>query len=113
MLSYAKKLVATTLVSSTLVIGGLAPMASAARPITFQDGLVNVNVFVNDVLDVELSDVNVAVPVAANVAANLCDIDVGPVALALLGQAAAVDASGRERTICVNDAGQEITLSQN
>jgi hypothetical protein len=112
MLTYAKKLVATTLVSSTLVLGGLAPMATAAQPV-FQDGLVNVNVYVNDVLDVTLSRVNVAVPVAANVAANLCDIDVGPVALAVLGQATAVDRSGRERTVCVNDAGQEITLSQN
>lgn len=111
MLTYAKKLVATTLVSSSLVLGGLAPMA-AAQPVN-QDGLVNVNVYVNDVIDVTLSRVNVAVPVAANVAANLCDIDVGPVALALLGQATAVDRSGRERTICVNEQGNEITLSQN
>ena len=113
MLTYAKKLVATTLVSSALVIGSLAPMASAAQPITFQDGLVNVNVYVNDVLDVTLSDVNVAIPVAVVAAVNACDIDVGPLALAVLGQAIAVDRSGRERTVCVNDAGQEITFSQN
>ncbi len=111
MLAHARRLAAVTAVTGTL-LAGMAPMA-AAQPITNQDGLVNVNVYLDDVLDVELSDVNVAVPVAANLAANLCDIDVGPVALAVLGQAIAVDRSGRERTVCTNDAGQTVTFSQN
>ena len=100
MLTYAKKLAATTLVSSTLVLGGLAPMASAARPITFQDGLVNVNV--GDVT--VLQDVNVNVVDLVDVVA-LCDVDVGPVAAAILGEAIAVDRSGRSRTICTNESG--------
>ncbi|HYY75957.1 MAG TPA: hypothetical protein VE644_06510, partial [Gaiellaceae bacterium] len=57
-----------------------------------------------------LEDVNVAV--GANVAATLCDIEVGPLALAVLGQAVAVDRSGRERTICETDAGP-VTIEQN
>jgi hypothetical protein len=103
MLSAARKLVATTVASGALLLG-LAPGAGA-QPI-FQDGLVNVAVGVEDVA--------VAVPVAvgANVAANLCDIDVGPVGLAILGQAIAVDRSGRSRTICQSDAGP-VTIEQN
>ena len=103
MLTHARKLVATTLVSTTLVLG-LAPSAGA-QPI-FQDGLVNVAV--------GIEDVSVAVPVAvgASVAATLCDIDVGPLALAVLGQAVAVDRSGRSRTICQTDAGP-VTIEQN
>jgi hypothetical protein len=95
MLTYAKKLVATTLVSSTLVLGGLAPMA-AAQDVT-QDGLVNVNV--GDVTILE--DVNVTVAALVDVVA-LCDVDVGPVAVAVLGKAIAVDNSGRSRTVCTS-----------
>jgi hypothetical protein len=101
MLTYAKKLVATTLISSTLVLG-VAPMASA-QPVN-QDGLVNVN---GPLLVVQ--DVNVGV--AAQVAANACDL-VGPVAIGVLGQAIAVDRSGRSRTICTTDQGP-VTISQN
>lgn len=102
MLTYAKKLVATTLVSTTLVLGGVAPMA-AAQPVN-QDGLVNVN---GPLLVVE--DVNVGV--AAQIAANACEL-VGPVAIGVLGQAIAVDRSGRSRTICTTDQGP-VTISQN
>ena len=98
-----KKLVATSLISSTLVLGGLAPMASA---VTIQDGLVNVNVG-----DITIEDA-VDLGVAANVAAEICGVDVGPLALAVLGQAVAVDRSGRTRTICTTDQGP-VTISQN
>ncbi len=104
MLTHARKLVATTLVSSTLVLG-LAPMAGAARPVN-QDGLVNVNV--GDVT--VLQDVNVAAAVDAVVQA--CDLDVGPLALAVLGQAVAVDRSGRSRTICTAEDAP-VTITQN
>jgi hypothetical protein len=77
-----------------------APTASAQ--IASQDGLVNVAV--GDVTI--LQDVNVGV--AAQVAANICGLKVGPVAV--LGQA--VDRSGATRTVCTTDQGP-ITLRQN
>ena len=76
------------------------PLAGAQT----QDGLVNVNISDNTV--------TVPVAVAAQIAANACDIDVGPVGLAVLGTAIAVDRSGRERTICTTDQGP-VTISQN
>jgi hypothetical protein len=103
MLLRTRKYLAATFATVAVVAIG-APVAGA-QPVN-QDGLVNVNV--GDVTILE--DVNVAV--GANVAATLCDIDVGPVALAVLGQAVAVDRSGRERTICESDAGP-VTISQN
>jgi hypothetical protein len=100
MLSYAKKLVATTLVSGTLVLGGLAPMAAAAPVV--QGGLVNVNV--GDIEVIEFEDVNVAV--AAQIAANLCDVaDVGAINVAILGQAVTALRTGDAQTIC--NAGTE------
>ncbi|CAN5368773.1 hypothetical protein BH20ACT22_BH20ACT22_11560 [soil metagenome] len=75
------------------------PTASAQ---TTQDGLVNVNV--GDVTILE--DVNIGV--AAQVAANICGVKVGPVAV--LGQA--VDRSGATRTVCETDQG-DVTLTQN
>ncbi len=75
------------------------PAASAQ---TTQNGLVNVNV--GDVTILE--DVNIGV--AAQVAANICGVKVGPVAV--LGQA--VDRSGATRTVCETDQG-DVTLSQN
>jgi hypothetical protein len=102
MLVKIRKYVAGTF--ATVVVAVIGAPAAGAQ--TNQDGLVNVNV--GDVTI--LQDVNVAV--GANVAATLCDIDVGPLALAVLGQAVAVDRSGRERTICQSDAGP-VTISQN
>jgi hypothetical protein len=77
-----------------------APTASAQ--IAIQDGLVNVAV--GDVTILE--DVNIGV--AAQVAANICGLKVGPVAV--LGQA--VDRSGATRTVCTTDQGP-VTLRQN
>ena len=85
--------------STMLMIGTLGAPAHAQVD---QDGLVNVNV--GDVTILE--DVNVGV--AAQVAAQICGLKVGPVAV--LGQA--VDRSGDTRTVCTTDQGP-ITLRQN
>ena len=67
-----------------------------------QDGLVNVAV----------GDVNVLndarIGVAAQVAAQVCGVKVGPVAVL----ATAVDRSGATRTVCDSDQGP-VTISQN
>jgi hypothetical protein len=105
MLTRPKRLLASVVATALACASIAAPSASGQGPIN-QDGLVNV--VVGDVTILE--DVNVAV--GANVAAQLCGIQVGPLALAVLGQAVAVDASGRDRTICeVN--GQDVTITQN
>ena len=92
-----RKLIAT-LFATSLLGAGVASTAAAQ----VQDGLVNVAI--GDVTILE--DVNVGV--AAQVAANICGVNVGPVAV--LGRA--VDRSGQTATVCV--ANQEpITISQN
>jgi hypothetical protein len=103
MLTHARKLVATTLVSGSLLLG-FAPVAGAQGPV-IQDGLVNVN---GPLVNVE--DVNVAV--AADLAVQACGIDVGPLAVGVLARAIAVDRSGRTQTICRTDQGP-VTISQN
>ena len=91
------------LTGSLLLTGGaLAGPASAAAPTQVQDGLINVAV--GDVTILE--DVNIGV--AAQVAANICGVKVGPVAV--LGRA--VDRDSRDRVVCTNDQGP-ITLQQN
>lgn len=95
--------VRTTIVSvfagATAVVGMAAP-ASAAPQI--QNGLVNVAV--GDVSILE----NARIGIAAQVAAQICGVKVGPVAV--LG--AAVDRSGDTRTVCQTDQGP-VTISQN
>jgi hypothetical protein len=92
-----------TLVSifAGLALAGATAAPSQAQP-QFQDGLVNVSI--GDVTI--LQDVNIGV--AAQVAANICGVKVGPVAV--LGTA--VDRSGDTRTVCTIDQG-DITLTQN
>jgi hypothetical protein len=90
-------LAATAALGVTLLAG--VPAASAHSS---QDGLVNVNA--GDVT--VLQDVNVGV--GAQLAATLCGIKVGPVAV--LGRA--VDRSGETKTVCTTSQGP-ITLSQN
>jgi len=86
------------------VAGQALAMALPASAQVEQDGLVNVNI--GDVTILE--DVNIAI--AALVAANICGVDVGPVAVR--GQA--VDASGDTKTVCTNRAGRRaVTISQN
>lgn len=95
----AKKTVVTLFASATL-LGGAS--AAHAAPNQTQDGLVNVAV--GDVTI--LQDVNVGV--AAQVAATICGVKVGPVAV--LGTA--VDAGGPTRTVCTTDQGP-VRLVQN
>lgn len=94
-----KKVFASVCTSAVLAVGVIAPSALAAPQ---QDGLVNVNV--GDVTI--LQDVNVGI--AAQVAAQVCGVNVGPVAV--LGRA--VDRSGATRTVCTTDQGP-VTLQQN
>ncbi|CAN5207395.1 hypothetical protein BH20ACT9_BH20ACT9_06900 [soil metagenome] len=91
-----RRLMATVLTSLLLLAGSALPAAAQE-----QDGLVNVMVG-----DVTIEDV--AVGVAAQIAAEVCGVKVGPVAV--LG--AAVDRSGDTETVCETDQG-DVTLTQN
>lgn len=86
------------LVGSVALVGVAAAPASAQQ----QDGLVNV--MIGDVTILE--DVNIAV--AAQVAANVCGVRVGPVAVL----ATQVDQSGDLRTVCETEQG-DVILTQN
>ena len=86
------------LVATTALVTGVAGTASA-QPV--QNGLVNVAV--GDVTILE--DVNIGV--AAQVAAQICGVKVGPVAV--LGSA--VDRSGETRTVCESAQGP-VTIEQ-
>ena len=86
--------------TSALPAGAAAGPAAAAT--TTQDGLVNVNVGnVNVARDVDVG-------VAANVVANVCGVNVGPVQ-ALASQ---VDATGTATAVCTS-GGQVVRLLQN
>lgn len=87
-----------TLCAASLLAMGVATSASAQD----QDGLVNVAIGDVNILN----DANIGV--AAQVAANVCGVKVGPVAV--LG--IAVDRSGDTRTVCTTDQGP-VTISQN
>ena len=89
-------------IAAFVIAGSVAATAPAFAQIAVQDGLVNVAV--GDVTILE--DVNVGV--AAQVAANVCGVKVGPVAV--LGRA--VDRSGMTSTICVSPQGP-VTIRQN
>jgi len=67
-----------------------------------QDGLVNVMIG-----DITIRDA-VDIGVAAQVAANVCGVKVGPVAVL----ATQVDRSGATRTVCETDQG-DVTVTQN
>ncbi len=95
--TWARKVVVPVFAGAAIVA---AATPAAAQP--NQDGLINVAV--GDVTILE--DVNIGV--AAQVAANLCGLKVGPVAV--LGSA--VDRSGDTETVCTTDQGP-VTLEQN
>jgi len=100
--------VAAGAAGSLMLMGAVAVPSDAARNTTFQDGLVNVNI--GDVTILE--DVNVAAVVG--IAADVCGVNVGPVAAAILGEATAVDASGRDVVICeAAGTGAPVTIEQN
>jgi hypothetical protein len=88
--------------AAALSITGIAMATPASAAPQFQDGLVNVAVG-----DITITDA-VDVGVAAQVAATICGVKVGPVAV--LGRA--VDRSGDTRTVCTTDQGP-VTLTQN
>jgi hypothetical protein len=93
-----KKLAPAILIASTLAFGLSVAPATAQQ--NRQRGLVNVAVFeVIDDVNVVVEDVNVAVGVAANIAANVCGVAV-PVAV-LAQQVVA----GAGEFSCTNDAG--------
>lgn len=94
------RMVTVTLATGALLTTGLAGTASAATQ--FQDGLVNVAVG-----DITITDA-VDVGVAAQVAAEICGVKVGPVAV--LGRA--VDRTGDSRVVCETDQGP-VTINQN
>ena len=98
MTSIAKKSIATLFAGTVLAVGVASPASAQTR----QDGLVNVNV--GDVTILE----DVRVGVAALVAAQVCGVKVGPVAV--LGRA--VDRSGETSTVCDSAQGP-VTIEQN
>jgi hypothetical protein len=84
-----------------LLVAGALPLGlagPAAAQVQVQDGLVNLAV--GDVTILE----DVRVGIAALIAANICGVKVGPVAL--LGRA--VDLSGETQTVCTTDEGPVI-----
>lgn len=88
------------LFATALLSVGIALPASAANN-SRQNGLVNVSVG-----DVSLLD-NANVGVAANVAAAVCGVNVGPVAILAVDTAA----TGTQHTVCsIGD--QAVTLTQ-
>ena len=96
--SYVRKSI-VTLFAGAAIVTGVATPASAQQP---QDGLVNV--VVGDITIAE--DVNIGV--AAQVAAQVCGVKVGPVAVL----ATQVDRSGDTATVCESDQGP-VMIEQN
>ncbi len=97
--STARRIIVSVVASGAILTGAAAPASAAVQ---VQDGLINVAV--GDVSI--LNDANIGV--AAQVAAQVCGVKVGPVAV--LGRA--VDRSGDTRTVCESDQGP-VTLTQN
>lgn len=96
----------TVAFAGALMLGGaVAAVPANAAPqnqTVVQDGLVNLNI--GNVSILEDANINVV----AAVAATLCDIQVGPVAI--LGEA--VDNSSHKMTVCRTDAGK-VRITQN
>jgi hypothetical protein len=93
MLKLARKAAAATLLSGMLSVGVAAPAMAQ------QNGLVNVDVGNVTILK------NVGVGLAANVAATICGVKVGPVVIL----ATQVDASGGSAILCDADAGPAVS----
>ncbi len=99
-MSYGKMSVVTVFAGAALLAGGVAP-ANAANNQN-QDGLVNVAVGDVSILN------DARIGIVAKVAAQICGVKVGPVAV--LGHA--VDRSGTASTVCTI-SGAPVTISQN
>ncbi len=98
MIHRTRRLAALLLASALMLVA--VPVAASATQV--QDGLVNVAVG-----DITITDA-VDIGVAAQIAANICGVKVGPVAV--LGTS--VDRSGDSRTVCTTDQGP-VTINQN
>jgi len=100
--STVKKAAAGAVLGGSLLFTGGMAIANAAPPVNLQDGLVNVGVG-----NVTIAkDVNLGV--AAQVAANVCGINVSDVNVL----AEQVDAGGTPVTVCQN-RNEPVTISQN
>jgi len=99
-MNYAKKSIVTVFAGAAMVTAAAVP--ASAAPAQIQDGLVNVAIGDVSVLN------DARIGVAAQVAANVCGLKVGPVAV--LGRA--VDRSGDAATVCTTPTGP-VTISQN
>ena len=97
MTSLIRKTLIPACAGAAMIFAGAAPASAATQ---LQDGLVNVAV--GDITIEDAVDVNVG----AQVAANICGVEVGPVAV--LGEA--VDNDGAARTVCTNDLGQDVVI---
>lgn len=89
-----RKYAAATLLSGMLTVGVAGPAMAQ------QNGLVNVEIGNVTILE------DVRVGVAAGIAANVCGVKVGPVAIL----ATQVDASGGQRTVCTADADNPLVV---
>ena len=98
MFTRTKQLGASLFATAILFAGVAAPSASAANQ--QQNGLVNVAIG-----DITIQDVNIGV--AAQIAANVCGLHVGPVAVL----ATVVDRTGDASTVCTT-GDQAIRLLQ-
>jgi hypothetical protein len=98
MASYVRKSI-VTLFAGAAIVAGVATPASAQPN---QDGLVNVNVENNEILN------DLSIGVAAQIAAEICGLKVGPVAVL----ATQVDRTGEARTVCTTDQGP-VRIEQN
>jgi hypothetical protein len=88
---FMRQLIASLAATAMLALGvGSTALAQPQNA----DGLVVVQVG-----SIEITDA-VDLNIAANVAAQVCGVNVGPLAIGILGQAVAVDRSDRGRTIC-------------
>lgn len=99
MTGFVRKTIVSVFLGSAVVVGMASPASAATQT---QDGLVNVAVG-----DITITDA-VDLGVAAQIAANICGVKVGPVAVL----ATQVDRSGESRTVCTTDQGP-ITLTNN
>jgi hypothetical protein len=97
-MKWMQRNIAALVVAGTLSLGLAVPAAVQAQR---QSGLVNV-----DVGDVNILN-NVKIGLAAQVAASICGVEVGPVALL----AANVARTGTTQTVCTTDEGP-VTISQ-
>lgn len=99
MASYARRTVITLFTGTAIAVAAAGPASAANNQA--QNGLVNVAV--GDVTVLQ----NVHIGIAAQVAAAVCGLKVGPVAV--LGTA--VDASGATSTVCTIPQGP-VTIQQ-